>query len=171
MFKKTIPDFSNTSFKSIAVIFYAWICQSTSLNKSLVKTCSRYDWYHWHDFGYVSTLKWRYNECDGVSNHRRLDCLLDHWFRCRLKKTSTVHVTGLCEGTPPVTDGFPSQRTTDAKNTSVIMTYEACTKYIHCCKWHVHICIVENKYVWFSKNISLKYVAQYFVERKLQWLR
>ena len=32
------------------------------------------------------------------------------FFRRRLKTTSKLHVTGLCEWNPPVTGGFPSQR-------------------------------------------------------------
>ena len=43
-------------------------------------------------------LQWRRNECDGVSNHRRLRCLLNCWFRRTLKKTSKLRVTGLCAG-------------------------------------------------------------------------
>ena len=44
------------------------------------------------------TLQWRNNERDGVSNNRRLDCLLNRLFRRRSKKTSKLRVTGLCEG-------------------------------------------------------------------------
>ena len=51
-----------------------------------------------------------------VSNHRRLDCLPNRLFRCRSKKISKLRVTGLCEGNPPVTGGFPSQRVSDAEN-------------------------------------------------------
>ena len=36
----------------------------------------------------IDTVQWRHNECDGVSNHRPLDCLLNRLFRS----------TGLCEG-------------------------------------------------------------------------
>ena len=39
-------------------------------------------------------LQWCHNERDDIWNHRRLDYLL----RRRSKKTSTLHVTGLCEG-------------------------------------------------------------------------
>ena len=51
-----------------------------------------------------ASLQWRHNECDGVSNHWRLICLLNRLFRRRSKKTSKVRVTGLCEGNPPVTE-------------------------------------------------------------------
>ena len=46
----------------------------------------------------LGTLQWRHNECGGILNHRRLDCLLNHLFRCRSKKISKLSVTGLCEG-------------------------------------------------------------------------
>ena len=49
------------------------------------------------------TLHWCHNESDGVSNHRRLGCLLKRLFRRRRsKKTSKLRLTGLCEGTPPI---------------------------------------------------------------------
>ena len=44
-----------------------------------------------------------------------LNCLFSH----RLQKTSTPRVTGLCEGNPPVTGGFPSQRASIAGNVSI----------------------------------------------------
>ena len=40
----------------------------------------------------------RPNECNGVSNHRHLDCLLNHLSRRTRKKTSQFRITGLCEG-------------------------------------------------------------------------
>ena len=42
--------------------------------------------------------QWRRDERNGVSNHRRLGCLLNRFFRCRSKKTSKFRVTGLCAG-------------------------------------------------------------------------
>ena len=55
------------------------------------------------------TLQWRHNECDGVSNQWRLDCLLNRLFRRRSKKTSNFRATVLCEGNPAVTGEFPAQ--------------------------------------------------------------
>ena len=57
-----------------------------------------------------------HNERDGVSNHQRFDCLLTRLSRRRLNKTSKLRV---CEGNPPVTGGFPSQRTSDVENISI----------------------------------------------------
>ena len=65
-----------------------------------------------------TTLQWGHNECHGISNHQYPDCLLSCFFlRRRSKKTSKFHVTGLCEGNPQVTGGFPSQR---ASNTEYV---------------------------------------------------
>ena len=36
-----------------------------------------------------------------------------------LKKTSKLRITGICEGNPPVTGGFPSQRASNAENVSI----------------------------------------------------
>ena len=46
----------------------------------------------------IDTLLWRHHGCDGVSNHQFYDCLLNHPFRRRSKKTSKLSVTGLCGG-------------------------------------------------------------------------
>ena len=45
-----------------------------------------------------TTLQWRHNERNGVSNHRCFDCLFNRLFRRRSKKTSKLRVTGRCEG-------------------------------------------------------------------------
>ena len=63
--------------------------------------------------------QWRHNERDGVSNHQPHDCLLNCLFRLRWKKTSKLRVTGLCAGNSPVTDEFPAQRASNAKNVSI----------------------------------------------------
>ena len=47
-------------------------------------------------------ILWRHDEYDGVSNHRRLDCLLKRFLRRGSKKTSKLRVTGFCEGNSPV---------------------------------------------------------------------
>ena len=67
------------------------------------------------DVCYKYSLQWRHNECDGVSNCRCHDCLLNRLFRRRSKKTSKLRVTGLCEGNLPMTSEFPAQRASDAK--------------------------------------------------------
>ena len=57
---------------------------------------------------------------DEVSNHVRLDCLFNRLIRRRPKKTSKLRITGFCRKmVPPVTGGFPSQRSSDAENVSI----------------------------------------------------
>ena len=56
-------------------------------------------------------LHWRHNGHDGVSNHQPRDCLLNRWFRRRLKKTSKLRVTGLCE--------FPARMASNAESVSI----------------------------------------------------
>ena len=55
----------------------------------------------------VISLQWRHNERDGVSNHQPHGCFLNRLFRRRSKKTSKLHVTGLCVGNSSVTSEFP----------------------------------------------------------------
>ena len=45
--------------------------------------------------------------------------LLNRLFRHRSKKTSKLHVTGLCEGNSPVTGEVPAQRASNAENVSI----------------------------------------------------
>ena len=65
---------------------------------------NEYQWQWW------TVLQWRHNERNGVSNHRRLDCLLNCLLRRRSKKTIKLRVTGHYEGNPPVTGGLPSHK-------------------------------------------------------------
>ena len=83
-------------------------------------------WLQW----YTSfPLQWRHNERDGVSNHRRLGCLFNLLLRRRTKK-STLRVTGLCEGNPPVTGGFPSQRASNTENVSIWWRHHVCNIFL-----------------------------------------
>ena len=65
------------------------------------------------------SLQWRHNVCDGVSNNQHHDCLFNHLFRRRSKKTSKLRVTGLCAGISPVTGGFLAQMASNAEYVSI----------------------------------------------------
>ena len=67
----------------------------------------------------MPSLQWRHNDRDGVSKHRRLHCLLNRFFRRSSKKSSKLRVTGLCEGSLPVTGEFPAQKNSNAENVSI----------------------------------------------------
>ena len=73
----------------------------------------------------VTTLQWRNDERDGVSNHQPHDYLLNRLFRRRWKKTSKLRVTGLCEGNSPVTGKFPVQMVSNAENVSIWWRHHA----------------------------------------------
>ena len=78
-------------------------------------------------------LQWRHNEHDGVSNHYPHGCLLNSLYRRRSKKTSNLRVTGLCEGSSPVTGEFPAQRVVTRKMLpfdDVIMDTLPCSQLI-----------------------------------------
>ena len=60
-------------------------------------------------------LQRRHNERDGVSNYRSLDYLLKRLFRRRSKKTSKLHVAGLCEGNSQMTGEILAQRASNAE--------------------------------------------------------
>ena len=61
----------------------------------------------------------RHNGRDGVSNHQPHDCLLNHLFRRKSKKTSKLCVTGLCAGNSPGIGEFPAQMASNAENISI----------------------------------------------------
>ena len=67
----------------------------------------------------IMPLQLHRNGRNDVSNHLRLDCLLNRLCRSRSKKASKPRVTGLCEGNLPVTDAFPAQRVSNAENVSI----------------------------------------------------
>ena len=62
-------------------------------------------------YGFTS-LQWRHNGRDGVSNHQPHHCL----FNRLSKKTSKLRVIGLCAGNTPVTGEFPAQMDCNADN-------------------------------------------------------
>ena len=47
------------------------------------------------------------------------ECNIMIWFRLRSKKTSKLHVTGLCEWNWPVASEFPTQKAGNAENISI----------------------------------------------------
>ena len=93
--------------------------------------------------------QWRNNERDGISNHQRLDCLLNALFRRRSKKTSKARVTGLCEGNSPVTGEFPAQKASNAENVSIW--------------WRRHD---VSHLFWIMSS-----VVKFYVPQRLQWVK
>ena len=99
------------------------------------------------------TLLWRHNGHDSISNHRRLDCLLDHLFQRRSKETSKLCDTGLCEWNPLVTSGFPSQRASNMENISIWWRYH---EFHACCDIHP---------LYFSSYVPYRVTWDFDIER------
>ena len=107
------------------------------------------------------TLQWRRNGRGSVSNHQSHDCLLNRLFRRRSKKTSRLHVTGLCAGNSPGTGEFPAQMSSYAENVSIwwrhhefnravdaIHERRAASHQHDCLPWHVMSCWVTHSSTW-----------------------
>ena len=117
----------------------AWCCQTPNphLNQRWPSFCDHIvllrlsELTHW---GPKKILQWRHNEQNGVSNHRRLDCLLNRSVRRRSKKTSKLRVTSLYEENSPVTGEFPAQKVSNAENVSIWWRYHvaACSSVVLC---------------------------------------
>ena len=92
----------------------------------------------------ISSLQWRHNERNGVSNHQPHDCLLYCLLRRRSKKTSKLRVTGRYEGNSLVTGVFPAQR---ASNTEMFPLDDV----IMCSDRG----ILRSESHWYGKDINL----------------
>ena len=95
-----------------------------------------------------SSLRWRHNERDSVSNHQHHDCLLHRLFRRRSKKTSKFRATGLCVGNSPGTGEFPEQMASYAENVSIWWRHHV-ARYIN-----VTVCIIPIAIVNLLVNIE-----------------
>ena len=98
------------------------ICVDLRLNKRL----SKQSWGWW--FETLSRPLWRHSNAIGNRTHYN-DVIMSEMtsqitslkllFRCKWKKTSTLRVTGLCDGNSPVNSEFPEQRASNVENVSI----------------------------------------------------
>ena len=102
-------------------------------------------------------LHWHHNERNGISNRRCPDCLLNHLFRCRSKKTSMLCITGPCEGNSLATGEFSAQRASDVENVSIW--------------WHHHENCHLNWYLQLMGNAYTYCCSLYFFSMKCIWKR
>ena len=82
-----------------------------------------------------TTLQWRHNGCDNVSNHQPRECLLSRLIRRKSKKTPKFRVTGLCAGNSPETSEFPTQRASNAEKVSGWWRHHAESGLRWCAHW------------------------------------
>ena len=133
------------------------------------------------------SLKWRHNVCDGISNHQPHDCLLNRLFRRRSKKTSKLHVTGLCVGNSLVTGEFPAQMISNAENVSIWWRHHvgglarlSTKKDVNPLRPRKNVwqfadnilkCHYLNENAWISIKILLKFVSRVQSTIFQHWLR
>ena len=95
-----------------------------------------------------STLQWRHNGRDSVSNHQPHHCLLNRLFRCRSKKTPKLRATSLCAGNSPGTGEFPAQMASNAENVSIWWRHHECWLispcYPHCVSFQPQLTVEKN---------------------------
>ena len=101
-----------------------------------------------------SSLQWRHNGRDGVSNHQRLDCLLPCLFRHWSKESSKLRVTGFCEGNSPGTGELHAQMASHAENVpfdDVFMSSQYWISILH------HI-VSSFMFIWNIFRLDYQYV-------------
>ena len=103
----------------------------------------------------LTSLKWRHNEHDDVSNHHPHDCLLKPLFRRRSMETSKLRITALCEGNSPVTGEYPAQMASNAENVSI---------------WWRHHELFSNIYSSQKLHIFLSYCFSVYVLMLNYWV-
>ena len=95
-------------------------CDGNDVVREEISCYSPLMWmFYWVGRYKTSSLQWRHNGRDSVSNHQPHDCLLNRLFGRRSKKTRKLRVTGLCAGNSPGTGKFPTQMASNAKNVSI----------------------------------------------------
>ena len=113
-----------------------------------------------------SSLQWRYNERNGISNHQPHDCLLNRLLRRRSKKTPKLCVTGLCEENSPVTGEFPSQR---GPVTRKMFPFDDNIMFLRrngILKWNDHF---GDSVSWIRQNIWKQWKTTCQIFRHLLW--
>ena len=88
------------------------------------------------------------HERRGVSNHQPHYCLLSNEFSLTTKAKSKPTLLIFCEGNPPVTGGFPSQKASDTEN--VYMS------------WH-HPGLECNSHLWEATVYTMVYTHRFAV--------
>ena len=116
--------------------------RTRTLNPALSITWLLMIWWckAWHSYPglFQFPLQWRHHEHNGIPNHWRLDCLLNHLSKRGSKKTPKLCVTGICEGNSPVNGEFPTQRTSNAENVSIWWGHHVSTKRVN-----IHFCVMS----------------------------
>ena len=88
-------------------------------------------------------LQWRHNGRYNVSNHQHHHCLLNRLYRGRSKKTSKLHVTGLCVGNSPVTGELPAQMASSAESVSIWWRHHGGRGRVWESRWSTRVLVLK----------------------------
>ena len=97
----------------------------------LVDSPYKGQWYVFHDT-MPSPLQWCYNERNGVLNHRYLDCLLNHLFKCKKENIKAPRHWPLW-GESTGDRWIPLTKASNAENVSIWWRHHEC-----CCRCRCH---------------------------------
>ena len=70
--------------------------------------------------------------CHGVPNYWSIKCLFNSLFRLTTKKHKKFMLLSLCEGSPPVTGGFPTQRDSNMEKFSIWWCHNVHSQTLYC---------------------------------------
>ena len=91
----------------------------------------------------ITSLQWRHNGRDNISNHQPHDCFLSRLCRQRSKKTSKLCITGLCAGNSPEAREFRTQMASNVENVSIWWCHHDWSQVTHArtrMPWHTWHC-------------------------------
>ena len=95
---------------------------------------------------------WRHMRIMASQIAGKLTVSLNNLFRVTSKKTSKYRITGLCDGTPSVNNGFSSQRASNAERLSLSWRHHG----IHLTHWCrvTHICVGKLTIIGSDNGLS-----------------
>ena len=110
---------------------------------------------------------------DSVSNHQPHDCLLNRLCRRRSKKTSKLHVTGLCAGNSPGTGEFPAQIASDAENVSIWWRHHESSQLVRLLdtllRYHCGMCLCNGEILIAFARYLLRFFTHHSSKTLSDW--
>ena len=103
----------------ISISMFRYTYRNKELNMYILYTQSVYRLQYFCDITWASLyfpITVTSHNLHGVSNHRPFVCLFSGLLRLTRKKNFKDALLALCEGNPPVTGGFPSERASNAES-------------------------------------------------------
>ena len=114
--------------------------------------------YHWLT-GYARLTHWAYTHCVYHYKDVIISTITSQitsltigyssvYSRRRSKKTSKLHVTGLCERNSPVTGEFPAQRASNSENVPIWWRHHGMTHLVYTNKFLISVIFTNSDFYW-----------------------